>query len=91
MADLPRWSVDDALVGRFECTDFPSAIRLVTLVADEAEAANHHPDIDIRYNTVVLTLSTHSEGGVTQLDIELAHRADQAYQRIMTDTAGDAT
>ncbi len=91
MTDLPQWSVDDALVGRFECADFPSAIRLVNQVADEANAADHHPDIDIRYNTVVLALSTHSEGGVTQLDVELAHRADQAYQRLMAETADDAT
>jgi len=43
-------------------------------VAIEAEEMNHHPDMDIRWRTVTFTLSTHSAGGVTQLDIELAHR-----------------
>jgi 4a-hydroxytetrahydrobiopterin dehydratase len=47
-------------------------------VAVEAEGMNHHPDIDIRWRTTRWRLSTHSEGGVTQPDIELAHRIDRA-------------
>jgi len=46
----------------------------VNKVGDEAEQLNHHPDIDIRWNKVILVLSTHSEGGLTQADIELATR-----------------
>jgi 4a-hydroxytetrahydrobiopterin dehydratase len=52
---------------------FPEAIRLVQLVADDAEQLNHHPDIDIRWRTVRFGLSTHSAGGVTKLDVDLAH------------------
>jgi len=51
---------------------FPDAVRLIGLVADEAESMNHHPDVDLRWRTVYFTLATHSEGGVTQLDVELA-------------------
>jgi 4a-hydroxytetrahydrobiopterin dehydratase len=53
---------------------FADAVRLITLVADEAEAMNHHPDVDLRWRTVTFTLSTHSAGGVTEKDIELARR-----------------
>jgi 4a-hydroxytetrahydrobiopterin dehydratase len=51
-------------------------------VALEAEEMNHHPDIDIRWRTVHFALSTHSEGGLTQLDVELAHRISQAASRL---------
>jgi 4a-hydroxytetrahydrobiopterin dehydratase len=51
-------------------------MRFVNHVADEAEKANHHPDIDIRWNQVTLTLSTHSEGGLTNKDLALADIAD---------------
>ncbi|HIT75328.1 MAG TPA: 4a-hydroxytetrahydrobiopterin dehydratase [Candidatus Avipropionibacterium avicola] len=83
IAEHQRWSVEDTLVGRFECDGFATAIQLVNAVAAEAEEMNHHPDIDIRFDTVVLNLLTHSEDGITQLDIELAMRADQAYERLM--------
>ncbi len=55
---------------------FRDAIKLVDQVADAAEEMNHHPDIDIRWRTVTFTLSTHSMGGVTDLDISLARRID---------------
>jgi 4a-hydroxytetrahydrobiopterin dehydratase len=51
-------------------------------VALEAEEMDHHPDIDIRWRTVTFVVSTHSEGGVTQLDVELAHRISQAAARL---------
>ena len=57
--------------------DFAGSLRFVNAVGELAEAMNHHPDIDIRWNTVLLTLSTHSEGGLTQNDIELAHQIDR--------------
>ncbi len=53
-------------------TDFVHAMAFVNAVALLAERANHHPDIDIRWNTVSLTLSTHSAGGLTQKDFDLA-------------------
>ena len=82
MVDHQNWQVDSALVGRFEFDGFLPAVRFVDEIAVEAEDMDHHPDIDIRFDTVLLTLCTHSEGGITQLDIELAHRAQQIHQRL---------
>ena len=77
LADLPGWSSDgDALVATLEAPDFPAAIRLVDAVAEVAEQLDHHPDIDIRWRTLAFTLTTHSEGGLTQFDVELAHQID---------------
>lgn len=56
--------------------DFARAIEFVNQVAGIAEEMDHHPDIDIRYDTVVLSLSTHSAGGLTERDFRLAARAD---------------
>jgi 4a-hydroxytetrahydrobiopterin dehydratase len=57
---------------KFEFKDFVQAMGFVNSVALLAERANHHPDIDIRWNKVLLVLSTHSEGGITKKDIALA-------------------
>ena len=65
---------DSAISTTFELADFRAALDLVQRIGDAAEQMNHHPDVDIRWNKVVLVLSTHSEGGLTQLDIEAAHR-----------------
>ena len=74
----PDWSwADDSITKTFELEDFSEAMGFVTRVALAAETANHHPDIDIRWNEVTLTLSTHSEGGLTDKDLELADRADE--------------
>ena len=62
-----------------------TAIRLVQHVAQVAEESDHHPDIDIRYTTLTFTLSTHSAGGVTAKDLELAGRID----RLVADAFGD--
>lgn len=79
LADLPGWVREgDALVASIEAPDFPAAIRLVAAAADEAEQMNHHPDIDIRWRTTRWLLTTHDAGGLTQLDIELAHRISAA-------------
>jgi 4a-hydroxytetrahydrobiopterin dehydratase len=78
LRDLPHWSGDTSAVRRSaQFPDFPAAVRAVDDIALVAEAMDHHPDIDIRWRTLHLTLSTHSAGGVTQLDIELAHRIDE--------------
>jgi 4a-hydroxytetrahydrobiopterin dehydratase len=83
LRDLPGWQRDgDAITATLEAPDFPTAIRLVDEVAVEAEDMDHHPDIDIRWRTVRFVLSTHSEGGLTQLDVELAHRISQAGTRL---------
>lgn len=56
--------------------DFAQALAAVNRIGDVAEAMNHHPDIDIRWNTVSLQVVTHSAGGVTEADLELARRID---------------
>ena len=83
LAGLPAWSRDgDAIVARLEAPDFLTGIRLVDEAAEAAERMDHHPDIDIRWRTTTWRLSTHSEGGLTQLDIELAHQISQAAERL---------
>ncbi len=67
---------DRSIVRSFEFTDFVGAMGFVTSVALMAEKAAHHPDIDIRWNTVTLRLSTHSAGGLTSKDTELAAQID---------------
>ncbi|GGL31450.1 4a-hydroxytetrahydrobiopterin dehydratase [Phycicoccus endophyticus] len=79
LAELPGWSrAGSAIVATVEAPDFPAAVRLVVAVAEDAEQMNHHPDIDIRWRTTRWLLTTHDAGGLTQLDIELAHRISQA-------------
>jgi 4a-hydroxytetrahydrobiopterin dehydratase len=73
----PDWAHNgDALSRIYEFADFNESMGFVTRVALTAEKADHHPDIDIRWNKVTLTLSTHSEGGVTPKDLDLADRCD---------------
>ncbi|WP_344658109.1 4a-hydroxytetrahydrobiopterin dehydratase [Catenulispora subtropica] len=77
LADLPEWTGGaEELTRVFAAGDFPAAIGLVDRVAVAAEEMNHHPDIDIRWRTVRFRLSTHSAGGVTELDLELAGRIE---------------
>jgi 4a-hydroxytetrahydrobiopterin dehydratase len=77
LAGLPAWRLeDDRLVRDLVLADFAAALALVVAVGDEAEAMNHHPDVDIRYDRVRFALWTHVAGGVTQYDVELAHRID---------------
>ncbi len=72
---LPGWQgATESLQCSYTFPEFLIAIAAVVAVAHEAEEMNHHPDIDIRWRTVIFTLATHSAGGVTQLDVELAHR-----------------
>jgi 4a-hydroxytetrahydrobiopterin dehydratase len=67
--------VDGALERTFELPSFPEAIAFVNRVAELAEAEDHHPDIDVRYKNVTLRWSTHSAGGITERDHELAERS----------------
>jgi 4a-hydroxytetrahydrobiopterin dehydratase len=64
--------------------DFAAALHFVNAVGAAAEAANHHPDIDIRWNTVNLVLSTHSSGGITLLDLALAAAIDRLRPDVRT-------
>ncbi len=76
------WARDgDAIVRDVQVADFAAAIALVNRVAELAEAADHHPDILVHgWNKVRLTLSTHSEGGLTEADFALAAQLDEALQ-----------
>jgi 4a-hydroxytetrahydrobiopterin dehydratase len=65
---------ENALVREFELPSFPAAIAFVDRLAELAEGENHHPDIDIRYRKVTVRWTTHSEGGITEKDRELAER-----------------
>jgi 4a-hydroxytetrahydrobiopterin dehydratase len=77
LVTLDGWSGDTRGLARTaELASFPAAIAAVRRVADVAEELDHHPDIDIRWRTVTFRLSTHSAGGVTQRDIDLARRID---------------
>jgi len=67
----------DAIVKKVVRQNFAAALAWVNQVGELAEARNHHPDIAISWDTVTLTLSTHSAGGLTQLDLDLATEIDQ--------------
>ena len=72
------WSLDDdSLVLTREFPSFRDAIAYVCRVADVAESMDHHPDIDVRWRTVVLRVSTHSSRGVTQVDLDFADAVDR--------------
>jgi 4a-hydroxytetrahydrobiopterin dehydratase len=78
LTGLTGWSGGTDEISRtVQAPSFPAAIRLVVEVAQAAEDANHHPDIDIRWRKVTFRLSTHSAGGVTGNDTTLARRIDE--------------
>lgn len=73
MADLPDWELNgDVIQSERQFADFVEAIAFVNRLVEPAEAAGHHPDIAISYNTVTITLTTHDVGGLTELDFEMA-------------------
>ena len=79
LKSVTGWKRDgDEIEKKFEFGDFKQSMQFVNKVAAAANAADHHPDIKIQYNTVMMTLSTHSEGGVTEKDFALAQQIDAA-------------
>ena len=79
---LPGWSLKGEAIGKqYTWPSFPEAIKFVNQVADLAEQADHHPDILINYRRVTLTLSTHSEGGLTRKDFDLAERIEKEQSK----------
>jgi len=77
LARLPTWKRTGPVISRtFAFKDFVAAMKFVNAAAKLAEAAWHHPDIDIRWNKVTLALTTHSEGGLTKKDFQLARKFD---------------
>ncbi len=82
LSDLPEWTLADGRITReYRLDDFRQTVALVVRIAFEAEAANHHPDLDLRYNRLHVGLSTHSEGGVTTKDLELARAIEGLASR----------
>ena len=78
LASVPDWKKRGATITRtFVFKDFPAAIKFVNAIAKLAEKAWHHPDIDIRWNKVTLTLTTHDAGGLTERDFDLARKFDR--------------
>jgi 4a-hydroxytetrahydrobiopterin dehydratase len=78
VASLPAWQIDAGeLVRTFVLEDFRAALKFVNRVGELAEAAGHHPDIDIRWNKVRLGLITHDAGGLTTKDFDLAASVDK--------------
>ncbi|MHB1071275.1 MAG: 4a-hydroxytetrahydrobiopterin dehydratase [Gemmatimonadaceae bacterium] len=81
LGSLPGWARrGDALTKTYTVPRFADGIAFVQRVAAAADAMDHHPDIDIRYTKVTCTLSTHSAGGITQLDLDLAQKVEGAAQ-----------
>jgi 4a-hydroxytetrahydrobiopterin dehydratase len=77
LSSLPGWEFDDDEIQReYKLASFREAIEFVNRIAGEAEQMDHHPDIEIKYDRVKIELSTHSAGGVTDKDFELARRID---------------
>jgi 4a-hydroxytetrahydrobiopterin dehydratase len=79
---LPRWSRQgDAIARTFPFPDFATAMAFVNRVATLADQAWHHPDIDIRWGKVTLSITTHDEGGLTERDFSLAAAIDELQLR----------
>lgn len=83
LGSLPGWSRRGEVITKtFQFRSFLTGIDFVAGVAKAAETADHHPDIDIRYTKIVCTLSTHSAGGITQKDLDMARQIDRVQEKI---------
>lgn len=81
LIDLPEWStLAGAIHRQYTFRGFRAAIAFVNRMAEQAVAANHHPDIEIHYHRVVVSLTTHDEGGVTQRDVDLATEIERVSE-----------
>ncbi len=77
LAGLPGWErAAEAIRRSFSCGDFVGSVRFVESLVEPAEAMGHHPDLELSWDTVTVTISTHSEGGLTAADFELAAKVD---------------
>ena len=77
LRSLPRWKLEGKeIVRHYEFPDFAAAMVFVNQVAEKAEKAGHHPDIDVRYNKVRLALVSHDKGGLTKRDMAMAETID---------------
>jgi 4a-hydroxytetrahydrobiopterin dehydratase len=81
LAVLPGWEFrDNALRKLYRFKEFMDGIRFLNRVAEMAEAADHHPDVQINYTRINFSCSTHSEGGVTEKDLRLAAQIEDAFK-----------
>lgn len=79
LTDLPGWAREgDAITRTFQFAGFPEAVAFIERLVEPAERMEHHPNVDLRYNKVTVTLSTHDQGGLTAYDFELAALVDGA-------------
>lgn len=77
LSGLAGWERRGAAISKsFACGDFVGSVRFAEAIVEPAEAMNHHPDLAISWDTVTVTISTHSEGGLTAADFELAGKVD---------------
>jgi len=82
MGSVPGWRrLSGSIRRKFTFAGFMDAVGFVNRVAAMAEKSDHHPDIDIRWNRVTLTLSTHSEGGLTAKDFSMARKCSALFSR----------
>jgi 4a-hydroxytetrahydrobiopterin dehydratase len=80
LRDLPLWSGGaDGIERTLELPTFRAAVEAIGVVADVAELVDHHPDMDLRWTKVRVATVSHSEGGLTELDLDLARRVDALY------------
>ena len=81
---VPDWAKRGKTISRtFQFDDFLHSLAFVNRVAKKAQKLNHHPDIDIRYDKVTLTLTTHDAGGLTKNDFILAKQCDEAFDTLV--------
>jgi len=79
--ELKNWKLDENTIKReFKFKTFVEAFSFMTAIALEAEKLDHHPDWSNAYNKVSIALATHSSKGITQLDVDLAHKIDNAFK-----------
>lgn len=79
LSELPGWvRAGNAIARTVRFPEFMAGIQFINRVAEMAEAADHHPDIDIRYRNVTFALSTHDQGGLTEKDVALARQINEA-------------
>lgn len=77
LAGLSGWERSgDAIAKSFKCDDFVGSVRFVSGLVEPAEEMGHHPDVEVSWDTVTVKISTHSEGGLTAADFELAEKID---------------
>jgi len=80
LKSLPQWSGGaDGIERTLRLPSFRTAVEAISVVADVAEELDHHPDMDLRWTSVRIAVVTHSAGGLTDLDVQLAHRVDLLF------------